>query len=80
VLRQRAIGRRDVLARARGGGDPATGVEVGAAVSPGRVDTVYLVAITRRSRRLSANVPTRRSALPLVYWLAVPTKLPPRST
>jgi hypothetical protein len=48
--------------------------------SPGRVVSVYFVAITRRSRLPAANLPSSRSELPLVYWFAVSTKLPPRST
>ena len=48
--------------------------------SPGSTAIVYFVAITSRSRRPLAKSPTNRSEVPPVYWLAVSTKLPPRST
>jgi len=46
---------------------------------PDCVFIMYLVAITTESRRSPTNCPNRRSALPLVWPLAVTMKLPPRS-
>ena len=41
--------------------------------------SVYFVARTNRSRRPFRNSPTNFSLVPLVYRLAVSTKLPPAS-